>query len=220
MLPRRTLLTALAIALLPAPAAVAHDPQHRAHAVIAPARDELLGEAFVEGFSQPAVARPGCIRLAAPGNVLQPVPGPDRTAACTAQPGTALFVHFGTVCDNIEEPPFFGRDEAEQRACAAAFDRQFVARLELTVDNAAPVELRTPRYELASPQRTVRLPADNVFGVAPQTITFAAHAWGALVRNLRPGHHTVAVHLVTTELEEATFTFTVDVVPGRDRGDE
>ena len=35
----------------------------------------------------------------------------------------------------------------------------------VTVDGGDPVEIRTPRFELFSPQRTVLLPADNFLGL-------------------------------------------------------
>ena len=63
----------------------------------------------------------------------------------------------------------------------------------VTVDPpGVPVEIRKPQFELFSPQRTVLLPADNILGLdGPQLITLSAHGWGAAVRELNVGEHTI-----------------------------
>lgn len=173
---------------------------------VAPARhvaglsgDELLGESWARRLVLPAdnqfVGR--CQALGTGRTVLSPVIGADDTATCAATPGTPVFLRFGTFCDDVEPPPFFGADEAAQRACAVAADQAVVA-LRITVDGAPAVDIHRPRYELISPQRVVNLPADNFVGVPPQTMAFVAHAWGALVRGLRPGLHTISFEIVTT----------------------
>jgi len=65
----------------------------------------------------------------------------------------------------------------------------------IAVDGGEPVEQIAARFERTSPQRTVELPADNVLGVPPQTATFVAHGWVALVRKLRAGEHTITATL-------------------------
>jgi hypothetical protein len=217
---RFAVLAVVAVALCAAPMAVAHPPHRDGGAVVVPVDKvagltggELLGEAWAQTLSNPPETFSGsCIPLRPNGKVVTPEPGPDFTATCTVKRGTSLFFSFGAECSNVEEPPFFGADEADQRACALAADEIFEAAT-ITVDDGEPVDILNARFELLSPQRTVELPADNVFGVEPQTATFVAHGWGALVRKLHPGQHTITVEVDATDMD-TTFTATVNVVRG------
>ena len=102
-----------------------------------------------------------------------------------------------------------GPTEEAQLACAVGSDRS-IHELDVTVDGATTA-LVNPRFELFSPQRTVQLPEDNVFGVSE--VSFTAHGWGAVVRRLRPGVHTVTMELVAPDWgEPTTFTVVVDVL--------
>jgi len=218
---RFAVLAVVAVALCAAPVAVAHPPHKGGGAVVTPVHKvagltggELLGEAWAQILSYPADTFSGsCIPLGRNEKVVSPEPSPEFTASCTVKRGTSLFFWFGTECSNVEEPPFFGADETEQRACALAADLEFVEAATITVDDGEPVDILNSRFELFSPQRTVELPPDNVLGVDPQIATFTAHGWGALVRKLRPGQHTIAVEVTTAE-EVTTFTVTVNVVRG------
>jgi hypothetical protein len=44
-----------------------------------------------------------------------------------------------------------------------------------------------------SPDRKVRLPEDDVFGLDARSMRFTADGWAALIEPLRPGHHMIAV---------------------------
>ncbi|MEO8689104.1 MAG: hypothetical protein ABI611_12920 [Solirubrobacteraceae bacterium] len=112
---------------------------------------------------------------------------------CTIKRGTAALVGLGSAWSNAEDP--FPADEAAQRATALAAD-QVITEIQVTVDDSPPVEIRTPPFELFSPQRTVLLPAENILGVPPQIVTLTAHGWFALVRNLQPGLHTILVKVL------------------------
>jgi hypothetical protein len=220
----------LAVALWTAPAAAAHPPQQKGGgAHIAPidrvgglTGGELLAESWARSLTvsgeDPYLG--GCAPVAGTGGKLvEPFPSPEMTATCTVRPGTKIAIWPGSECSNVEEPPFFGRDEAEQRACAIAVD-QAIESILVSVDGSAPVDIRDPRYELISPQRTVQLPPGNVFGVDPQPATFVAHSWAAVVRHLTPGRHTIAVEIIGSEIA-GTTTITIDVVPcgeGHDGG--
>jgi hypothetical protein len=118
----------------------------------------------------------------------------------------------GAECSNVEPPPFFGVDFATQRRCARVADK-VVQTLRVTVDDDPPVDIHRRRFELLSPQRTVDLPPGNFLEVPPQTATFTAHSWGALVGNLRPGRHTIVVEFVATVFERS-FTLFLDVNRG------
>jgi hypothetical protein len=219
---RRTVLATFAVALCAAPAAYAHDrePPGRG-AVVAPARGGGLtgGELLARGWSVAPFAAEdpfsgNCATLAR--NVIAPHFGDDGTATCDATQRTRLFVYFGSACFNVEEG--VGETEDEQLACAVAADRA-VHEFNVTVDDRETVRLVRRRFEVVSPQTTVPLPPGNEFGV--DTATFTAHAWGAVIRRLRPGRHTVAIEVVAPDFG-GTFHVTVvlNVVRGGHPDDE
>ena len=114
---------------------------------------------------------------------------------------------------------------AAQLAAAVAVDRQAIHAMTVTVDGRA-TDIRTPRFELFSPQRTAQLSDDNAaeWGVpAGTTVTFTAHAWGAVIRKLRPGQHTVTFHMAA-DYGGGPFTLTrtinLNVVRGGGSGED
>jgi hypothetical protein len=213
---RRTVLAALAVTLCASPVAAAHEP--RGGAVVAPAHGgglsggELLAASWANVMETPPGANPdagGCATIAR--DVLDAFPGPDGIARCTGTQRTRLLVGFGTECSNLDPPSFF-ETEADQRACAVAGDQGF-EELNVTVDDGDTINLVRPRFELISPQTTVELPPDNIFHSAAPTATFTAHAWGAVVRKLRPGQHSVTVEVVNPDFGPPfSFTIVLDVV--------
>jgi hypothetical protein len=220
---RFTVLAVLVLALCAAPVAVAKKNASKGGgAVIAPVHrvagqsgSELFGEYWAELLSNPVGTFSGsCIPLGNKGKVLAPEPDEDFTASCTIKPGTTLLFAFGSECSNVEEPPFFGETEAEQRECAIAFDEEFFVAASITVDDGQPVDILNPRFELVSRQRTVDLPEDNFLGVPAGPATFTAHGWGAIVKGLPPGEHTIEVVVEDVDGFVATLTATINVVPG------
>jgi hypothetical protein len=212
-MPFRTAVLALAVLIggLCAPAAAQASPRGN-DAVVAPARGagmtggQLLGEAWAQSnyTNAPNPFNGSCESLAR--DVLVAHFDDNLSARCQATQRTRLFLFFGTACFNVEEN--VGDTEEAQLACAVGSDRS-IHELNVTVDGATTA-LVNPRFELFSPQRTVQLPEDNVFGV-PE-VSFTAHGWGAVVRRLRPGVHTVTMELVAPDWgEPATFTVVVDV---------
>ena len=212
-------LAVLGVALCAAPAASANDPHgDDGGAVIAPARGggltggELLGEVWAQNLALPASNDPfdrSCIPFAR--NVIAPHPGEAGVATCNATTRTRLFVFFGSFYSNLDPP--FPTTEEDQLAAAVADDQAF-RQLNVTVDYGRTVNLVRRRFELFSPQRTVQLLDDNLYGVPAQTITFTAHAWGAVIRDLRPGQHTVTFEVVS-DTERFTLTVILNVVRGR-----
>jgi hypothetical protein len=215
---RRAVLAVVVIALCAAPVAVAH-PQRDGGAVVAPAHkvagltgDELLGEAWVQLLSHPAGTFSGsCFPVGPRGKVVVPDPGPDFTSSCTVERGTKVFFFVGSDCSDVEDPPFFGADEAAQAECAVEVDEFFVA-ISIAVDGGKPVDIRNRRFELLSPQRMVELPEDNFLEVPAGPATFVAHGWGALVKKLRPGEHTITVEVTDVEGLTTTTTAFINVV--------
>jgi hypothetical protein len=204
--PLLSVLAAVAVALCAAPAAGAHDP------VVAPAKDKWLGEVWAQLYSLPVSENPiegnGDPCLTVGHKVIQAVGG----GPCTVEEGTALTLGFGSAWSSAEDP--FPQTRKEQLAVARDVDHEFVAGMTVTVDGGDPVEIRTPRFELFSPQRTVLLPADPIFGLdGPQIVTLSAHAWGAVVRKLSVGRHNVVGDTLFTDGTHFVVPHVITVVP-------
>ena len=129
---------------------------------------------------------------------------PSSPITCTARAGTTMFIRIGAVCTSVDKPVHV--DEAGQIECARASAGRYIRALSLTVDGGEAVSIRESRFEITSPQGTVALP-----GVPPQTATFSAFAWGALVSKLDRGQHTTKLHVVGPGLD-VTFTTIIDIV--------
>ena len=219
---RLVAVTTVAIALCAPPVASAHDHGRPA---VSPAAGggmtggELLGQGWAVGpWTADDPANGHCVTLA-PG-VISPRPA-DGPATCTATPSTLFFVQFGSSCFNFEVPAGSGDpdDEAVQLACARTFDEE-VAKVRLVVDGR-PVNTKTPRFELVSPQRSVVVPPNSFFdpslGLEPgDVVTFTAHGWGAVVHDLRPGVHTVR-EVATFHGIPDVFDATAVIYVARDR---
>jgi hypothetical protein len=207
---RRIVLAALAVALCAAPVASAQGPAADDRGVVVvPAQARWWGEFWAQIYSLPVPENPfagnGNPCLTVGHNVIEEVGRP-----CTIEQGTAFTLGFGTAWSNVEDP--FPQTEAEQRAAALAFDQANVAEVHVTVDGGTPVDIRRPRFEHFSPQRTVQLPADNFLGVAAQTITLTAHGWTAAVRNLPPGQHTIVQDVVFADGDRGSASHIVTVL--------
>jgi hypothetical protein len=214
-----TVLAVLAVALCAAPAAGAHDPySDRGGAVVAPAKDKWLGESWAQIYSLPVSENPfagngnPCLTLA--NNVIQAI----GRRPCTIEQGTTFMTGFGGAWSSAEDP--FPQTRAEQLALMIASDRDNVAGMTITVDGGDPVEIRTPRFELFSPQRTVLLPEDNLLDdpeagidVPAQTVTLTAHAWGAAVRKLSVGEHTIVGDTLFANGNRLVVPHVINVVP-------
>ena len=220
-------LAVVAVALCAATGVSAHPHKHGGgvvvpvHKVAGLTGGELLGEGWVQELSVPAgTFSGGCFPIGPKGKVVGGSPGDDMTLTCTIKKGTSPFIYIGSNCSNVEPPPFYGADEAAQRECAVAADEFFVA-ISIAVDGGEPVDIRKPRFELISPQRTVVLAEDNFLGVPAGPATIVAHAWGALVKKLRPGEHTVTVVVTDADGVTTTVTAFIEVVRrGHDQGDD
>lgn len=217
---RPVVLCVLALALSVTPTAVAQSSRQPGGASLTPVHragglsgGELLGQAWADTMDPAAFGT--CISLGPQGKVIAPIASfEDLTVSCTVKPGTPLYLFFGSECSDVEDPPFHGDDEAEQRACALAFDEAFFVSASLELDGGDPVATLAPRFEVFSPQMTVVLPPDNILGApAGTTAHFVAHGWAGMLRGLRPGEHTLL--LSVTDVEEVTTTaeVTIDVVP-------
>lgn len=152
-----------------------------------------------------------CVDL---GGVVAPFAPPGTLSlTCTVKPGTKLFITaWSSECSTVEPPPFFGRNEAELRACARAADAG-ITRHEITLDGR-PV----PVSEVESGLLTIDLPADNILGVPAQRAFSVAHGWVALLHPLTPGTHEIVLDVEGTDVfgmpVDFTNTTTIIVKPG------
>jgi hypothetical protein len=215
---RRSVLAVVAVVLCAAPAAASsHQRDGDGAPRVTPAGPGLLAATWLVELQTPAdsALRGGCVQVRR--NVVLPLLGADSVATCTIPVGTSVLIAAGSECSNVEEPPFYGADYPAQLRCAIAADREWTA-LSISIDGADPVNLLRRRYEAVSRQQSVTLPEGNILGVAAGPATFTAHGWQVLVRNLRPGTHTIVADAVVAG-EPVTATLTINVV-GRDHDDD
>jgi len=205
-------LCSVPVAAAKPPGGAVISPVHHAGGLSA---GELLGQFWAVQLENPGDAfLGGCLTLGKRGKIAAPAPDENFTATCTVKPGTPVYIAPGSECSDVEDPPFFGADEAAQRECAIAFDRDFFVRVEVSVDGAAPLDVLEPRFEDVSPQMSVDLAPDNFLGVPPQAATFVAHAWAFLVRGLTPGEHVIDVVTEDPDGFVIDAVLTINVVPG------
>ena len=185
---------------------------------------QLLGEEFRQILELPPDANPllgngdNCLSAGHKDKVLilWTTPAPAAPAVCNVKPGTPVF--FSTIfaeCSSVEDPPFFGATEEEQRQCVLAFLQAtpFDAIL-VSIDGGPSVNIGLDRFLAVSGQGTVELPDPNILGVpGNRQATFVAGAYSALVRPLPPGSHTITVTIVGGDLA-GTNRAVVNVVPG------
>jgi hypothetical protein len=171
---------------------------------------QLLTQAWVSFYETPTTAPPvPCQYLGRTGQVL--LAGNGRVV-CPVKLGNPVMYFFGSTCDSVSPPPYFGITEREQRRCALAADRAFIASMQLQVDHGPAVEIRTSDFSLFTPQTAVQLPPDNIDGVPAGPATFVAHAWAAFVRHLSLGLHTVTLTLGFVDGGSDASPVTIEVV--------
>jgi hypothetical protein len=186
-----------------------------AHVIHGLTGGELIGAGFAQFYAgrigdPPAI----CPTSGRRGEILRMSPT-GETLTCTVKPGTPIYINgMGNACSDIEPAPFFGEDAAAQATCTWAFLHDFVIEINLSIDGAAPVNIRQDRFEFVSPQMTVVLPEDNFFGLeAGTTATLVAGGYLAVVRGLTPGRHRIVSEVVSSD-GDFTSTLIVNVVPG------
>jgi hypothetical protein len=169
---------------------------------------DLLGAGWALAYSLPAAesplsGHPLCGRLGRTGGIVFVV-NSSPADACPIRQGTPVF-HNGlsTAWSSIEDP--FPKDEATQQALSLASDETATSSI-VTVDGRYAVNVRDPLYGVFAPQRSVKLPRDNVFGVPPQRITLSAHGWMVFVVDLPLGVH--AIRSYNTFEDGSVYDFT------------
>ena len=129
------------------------------------------------------------------------------TIPCVVPEGTAIFVGVAVVeCSTVEAPPFFGRDEAELRACAAAAT-DGITNLQASVNGVAVPDLE--QYRAPTPLFPMNLRADNFFGVEPGVALSVGDGYSFIIAPPPPGTYQVVVS--GTFSDGAPFTGTAQI---------
>jgi hypothetical protein len=116
--------------------------------------------------------------------------GVATTRECTVPEGKAILLPIANVeCSTFEPPPFFGADEEELRACAAAF-QDAATGLVASIDGEEVKNLDA--YRVQSPLFELSLPEPNIFGL-PGPISGQSVSDGVwiLLAPLSAGMHTI-----------------------------
>jgi hypothetical protein len=110
---------------------------------------------------------------------------------CGIPAGTSiLFPIVNVVCDNLEDPPFFGANETAQRICANNLADTY-DNLTVTIDG---FEVKNPeQYRIYSPAGGFTLTAveNNPAGIPAGTGKGVQDGFWILLKPLKPGEHTI-----------------------------
>jgi hypothetical protein len=142
-----------------------------------------------------------------PGYFTAGIEGP---VTCVVPAGTSLFVPLdGVECSTVEPPPFFGRDEAELRACAEGWVDDLPGDLSLTVNGQ---ELLTSEPPLVTtPLFTFNFPETNVYGVPAGVAASVASGYNVLLMPLPAGEYELTVSGTGSQGQQMRFVYRVIV---------
>ena len=122
---------------------------------------------------------------------------PRNFPPCVVPTGVALFVPIaGAECSTAEPPPYFGRDEAALRACAAAEVDRYTG-IVVRVDGQVVPDIES--YRASSPRFTMALPENNVLGVPAGVAYAVADGYQVMLAPLPAGEHEIMAHVELTD---------------------
>ncbi len=125
-----------------------------------------------------------------------------ETIECQVPVGMMLYLDIlSAECSTVEEPPFYGGNEEELRACALSFS---FTDLQASIDGRAVQNL--DQYIHLSPLFEFTLPEDNILYTDESLGESVSNSAHLILSPLRPGEHTIYLHASIPELE-----FTVDM---------
>ena len=202
-LSRTLLLAVVALGLSAAPAAAV--PQRDLAGILGDLWDTVLETPSAEN---PFTGGDPCVDL---GPIVAPLGPSVPSISCTVKPSTKLFITgWSSECSTFETPPFFGRDEAELRACARTVDAGLSVPT-ITVDGT-PV----PVSEVETGRLRIHLPKDNIFGTSDRKGLSVAHGWVSYLGRLSPGTHELVIHVGGTLFgAPRDFTNTTTIIVSR-----
>ncbi len=133
------------------------------------------------------------------------------TRTCIVAEGTALFLALGgSECSTVEPPPFFGRNEAELRACAEAFTDTLTTP-QVTINGEAVPNIEA--YRTQSPLFTMTFPEDNFFGVPPGVALSVSDTYSIIIAPPPPGEYEITASAAFEEEGELVeFGGTIRIV--------
>jgi len=121
------------------------------------------------------------------------------TITCVVPEGVAIFLTLGSAnCSTVEPPPFFGRNEEELRACAAAHvDSLGGSWVYINGQEVPNVE----DYRSSSPVFPLSFPVNHVFFEVPKEVSGVALAvaegYSIIIAPLPPGEYEIGTFLDT-----------------------
>lgn len=187
---------------------------------------DLIGDWYAQNMALPASNAPfggtadKCLDLGRHGRVANPAGGLISAAGMTCairQDRPVVVVMSSADCSDVEDPPFFGADEAAQRACAIE-NLLGVSSIDVSIDGSHAVDIRIPRYFAVSRQtKTVFDATDPVFG-APKgaEANFVAAGWLFEIAGMRRGAHTMVATVSVGGEALAPFIVHFNVFGGND----
>jgi hypothetical protein len=133
--------------------------------------------------------------------------------ACTVTRGVTIFVPIlVSVCDTVQPPPYFGRDETALAKCAVRNEDNFLkakdlaAGMGLTVDGQDVPDLQS--YRVTTPLFALNLPADNRLATSVLVGSAVGDGYQVLLAPLSEGDHTIVITspAVTDDQHELVVT--------------
>ena len=132
------------------------------------------------------------------------------TMTCVVPEGTAIYVSVAAVgCTTVEPPPFFGRDEAELRTCAADQADDIIGSMQLSINGEEVPDLEAYRYD--TPLFTVTFPEGNFYGVPPSVALSVASGYGFIIAPPPPGEYEIT-GTVAFDFEEEPVANTTRII--------
>jgi hypothetical protein len=141
----------------------------------------------------------------------------DVERACAVPTGMAIFVPiFNVECSTVEDPPYFGADEAALRACAKAHIdvglEQDLPLAGLTVDGQAVADLSA--YRAPTPLIHLMLPPNPDTGALAGVAWSVGDGYAALVGPFPEGEHVIEVSSPTGRGNDVHITYRLTVSSG------
>jgi len=116
--------------------------------------------------------------------------GESGDYTCVVPEGVAIYASAGGAeCSTVEPPPWFGRNEEELRACAAAAVDQ-TEEVHATINGQELPDFAS--YRTSSPLFTMSFPENNIFGVAPGVADAVAETYSVIIAPPAPGEYVIA----------------------------
>lgn len=129
---------------------------------------------------------------------------------CVIPADMAIFVPIvNTACSTVEPPPYFGRTEAELRACAMA-DVDSLFDVYGTVDGVAVEPMEA--YRATTPLFTFHFTENNAFGAPPGVAHAVGDGYQFIIAPLPVGEHEIVVGGTWGEPEIQIDTATYRVI--------